>query len=149
MPNSSWKMKTWDTWEDQYETNPITDHMIRGDRGTYPDKVEFMHALIDELTENRNDLRASSVMAMAGVPHTKEPGGAKPKFEIVRGQDRLLIEFVEDAKWSVVDDFGPKLQEVIQKAEDVGEVNALASLLEEKIQDIKKGKKRKNMESVD
>ncbi|KAL7536129.1 hypothetical protein ACHAXR_006938 [Thalassiosira sp. AJA248-18] len=150
MPNSSWRMKTWDTFEGQYETNPVTDQMVRGGGGTYPDRVEFCHAVIDQLTENCNDARASSIFAAAKFPYTKEPGGAKPKFEMFRGsQDRLLIEYHEDSKWSVVDDFASKLEDVRKTAEAVGELDELAKLLEEKMQEIQTTKKRKKMDAVE
>ena len=150
MPNSSWKMKTWDTWEGQYETNPITDHMIRGSGGTYPKKTEFMHGVIDELTKNSNDSSAAFIMARAGVPHTAEPGGgSSSKFEIFRGKDKLLVEYDDNVEWSAVDDLGPKLDDVIDKAHKEDELGALAELLEGKLQDIKNKQKKRKMEPVD
>lgn len=149
MPDRSWKMKVWDTFEGQYENNPITEHMVRGGGGAYPNKVEFMHGVIDALTENKN--AGSAIFAMSRIPHTKEPGGlTSKKFEMFRGRDdRLVIEYHCDAKWTVVDDFGPKLDDVIDKAEDAGELDALAKLLEEKLQTIQMAKKRKKMDAVE
>lgn len=151
MPNSSWNMKMWDTFEGQYETHPVTDEMIRGGRGKFPDKVEFMHTAIDKLTENRDDANARMIFAMSSMPHTEEPGdSSRGKFEIFRGsKDRLLIEYDEDAKWSVVDDFAPKLTEAIGKAETVGELDAMEKLLEEKMQELRMAKRRKTSDAVD
>ncbi|KAL7550191.1 hypothetical protein ACHAWF_013430 [Thalassiosira exigua] len=150
MPNRSWQMKTWDAWEGRYETTPVTDHMIRGNAGKYPKKVEFMHTVIDMLTENRHDPVGASIMAMAKLPHTEEPGGSsKPKFETFRGRDRLVVEFDEDAEWSAVDDIGQKLDDAISKAKEEGEAEELANLLEEKLNEIKGCKKHKKLDTVE
>lgn len=142
MPNPSWKMKTWDTFEGAYENIPVTDNMVRGCAGNYPDKVEFMHAVIDALTENHH--AGSHIMMAAKFPHTPAPTSGK--FEMTRGRNSLIIEYMEDSPLSVVDDFAPKLSDVIDSAGEAGELDALAKLLEEKLQEIKTAKKRKTEE---
>ena len=83
MPNENWSMKTWDTMEGEYETSPVTDHMVRGSGGKYPSKVEFCHVVIDALTANRNDSMSAMIMMRAGMPYTQEPGGSEHKFEML------------------------------------------------------------------
>lgn len=142
MPNPYWKMKAWDTLEGEYETNPVTEHMVRGCAGKYPDKVEFMHVVIDALTQNTQAGR--HIYARAGMPFTPAPESGK--FEMFRGKNSLTIEFMKDDKLSVVDDFAPKLAGVINSAEEAGELDALTKLLEEKLEEIKTAKKRKTEE---
>ena len=149
MPNSSWKMKVWDTFEGQYEENPVTEHMVRGCGGKYPAKVEFMHCAIDQLTENGNNMLSDMIYARSGFPNNKESSTSQPKFEIFRGKDRLLIEYDEGAKWSAVDDLSVKIQDAMSRAEDVGELDALEKMLEEKIQQIKMTKKKRKMNEVE
>mmetsp|Transcript_10682 Transcript_10682/g.15757 ORF Transcript_10682/g.15757 Transcript_10682/m.15757 type:complete len:190 (+) Transcript_10682:130-699(+) len=93
MPNPSWKMKTWDTFEGAYENIPVTDNMVRGCAGNYPDKVEFMHAVIDALTKNPH--AGSHIMMMSRMPHTPAPESGK--FEMSRGRNSLIIEYMEDS----------------------------------------------------
>ena len=134
-------MKEWDTWEGKYETSSITEHMIRGNRGKYPDKVEFCHTVIDKLTENKSSLGAMNIYAAANIPHTREPGGGR-KFEMFKGGDRLTVEFDGGAQWSVIDDIGRKLDDTIKNT-DENELDALSTLLESKVRDIQLILKRK------
>lgn len=90
-------MKTWDTFEGAYEYNPVTEHMVRERDGKYPKKVEFMHAVIDKLTHN-NPHAGSHIMAMSRMPHTPAPESGK--FEMSRGRDTLVIQYMEDTKLS-------------------------------------------------
>jgi len=144
MPCESWEMKVWDTFEGQYETSSITDHMIRGTRGKYPDKVEFCHCIIDQLTENKSSLGAMNIYAAANFPHTKEPGGGRPKFEMFQSGNRVTVEYDESANWSVVDDIGRQIDDTIKNTNDeTEELDALSTLLEEKVRDIQLMMKRK------
>ena len=143
MPCGSWEMKEWDTWEGKYETSSITEHMIRGNRGKYPDKVEFCHTVIDKLTENKSSLGAMNIYAAANIPHTREPGGGR-KFEMFQSGNRVTVEYDESANWSVVDDIGRQLDDTIKNTNDeTEELDALSTLLEEKVRDIQLILKRK------
>ena len=64
-----------------------------------------------------------------------------------KGGEKLVIEYDENAKWSVVDGFGPKLQRGIQDAAKEGEFDALTKQLEEKIQEIMSTKELKQADT--
>lgn len=146
MPNPSWRMKSWDSFEGAFENNPVTEHMVRGCPGKYPDKVEFMHKVIDALTENPRAGNLSVLMMRSGMPHTPAPASSIGRFEMTRGQkNSLVIEYMDDMELSVVDDFAPKLADVIHSAEEAGELDALVKLLEANL-DILTAKKRKTEE---
>ncbi len=133
MPSPYWRMKTWDSFEGEYENNPVTEHMVRGCPGKFPDKVEFMHTVIDALTENPR--AGHHIRMMSRLPHTPAPESSIGRFEMTRGQNNsLVIEYMEDMELSVVDDFAPKLADVIESAEEAGELDALKKLLEEKLE---------------
>ena len=146
MPNPSWRMKSWDSFEDHFENNPVTGHMVRGCDGKYPRKVEFMHAVIDALTQDPNAGNLSLLKMRSRLPHTPAPESSIGRFEMTRGQSNsLVIEYMDDIELSVVDDFAPKLADVIQSAEEAGELDALKKLLEEKLEMLT-SKKRKTEE---
>lgn len=143
MPNPSWYKKEWDSFEGEYETDPVTDCMVRGFSGTFPDKVEFMHAVIDHLTENKKHKhqRLAHLHSETKIPFTAEPRASYHRFEMFKDQkNRLVVELVEDSKWSLMDDIGSKLDSMIDLAEDEGKMDALEALLQKKIQDIKNAK---------
>jgi hypothetical protein len=146
MPNRSWKLNHWDSFEGRYETIPITDLMLRGMGGKYPLKVEFMHGVIDKLTELVSGrVQTAMRVRMTNMPHTIEPNDGLNRFETFRDNDNLLlVEYDPESEWSVIDELSMNLDEAICKLDDSEEFKALTSMLEEKIEAIKsKQKKRK------
>ena len=138
-----WKMKTWDTMDGVYETNDISDHMVRGFRGSHPDDVEFKHCAVDKLTRDINNIDSVVVFAKANIPFSPEPEETHMVFEMTRhgAKEKLRIEWTEE-KVSVVEEFIPVLKEVVSKAKGAGELEALTTLLTTTLADVEQSKKK-------
>ena len=148
MPNSYWMTNHWDSYEGSYETIPITDDMVRGMGGKYPKKVEFMHDVIDKLTERGRE-QSAAIIRSTSMPHTIEPKESWNRFETFRGgSDNLLVEYDAESEWSVIDELGVNLDGAICKLDDSEDLKALTSLLEEKIEAIKSKEKKRKAEQV-
>ena len=150
--DSCWKMKTWDTMDGAYETDDISDHMVRGLRGSHPDDVEFKHCVVDKLTRDTNNSNSRLIYADANFPYTPEPEETNMIFEMTRygAKEKLRVEWTKE-KVSVVEEFVPVLKEVVSKAKGAGELRALATLLTTTLADIeqcdKQSKKKRPLQA--
>ena len=150
--DSCWKMKTWDTMDGAYETDDISDHMVRGLRGSHPDDVEFKHSVVDKLTRDTNNSNSRLIYADANFPFTPEPEETNMIFEMTRygAKEKLRVEWTEE-KVSVVEEFIPVLKGVVSKAKGAGELQALTTLLTTTLADIeqcdKQSKKKRPLQA--
>ena len=145
-------MKTWDTMDGAYETDDISDHMVRGLRGSHPDDVEFKHSVVDKLTRDTNNSNSRLIYADANFPFTPEPEETNMIFEMTRygAKEKLRVEWTEE-KVSVVEEFIPVLKGVVSKAKGAGELQALTTLLTTTLADIeqcdKQSKKKRPLQA--
>ena len=136
-----WVMKTWDTMEGEYENNPIEEHMVRGSPGTHPDNVEFIHCVVDQLTNDTS--KSAAIYATSNFPYTPEPNETRMKFEMKRGSEKLSLVFSEEHQLSLVDEFAPVLKDAVKKATGADELDGLVSLLEATLHEIKQSQTNK------
>jgi hypothetical protein len=68
-------------------------------------------------------------------------------FETFRGNEKLRVEYDPEADWDMLDETGAMLDKAIESVQG-NELDALASLLESKIDDIRGMQKKRKMEVV-